>query len=91
MKPADNLDDIAHEFKIKYGCPPGEPTHDQIRQILSAAAQLETANGRQVTEAEIAAIVQRIVPNAGTWKYGSMSYQSMRDLLIAAQAVLAKK
>lgn len=85
-----DLKAIAHEFMIKYGCAPGEPSTEQVRVILDQVAELEGRVRRPSTEQEIRDVVHRVVPSAGKYKYGAMSYQNMRDLLLQAQGLLKK-
>lgn len=85
-----SISDIAHEFKIKYGLSPSEPTKAQLIEILNRTADWENRHGGNASDSEIEEIVRAVCPSTGKYKYASLGYQYMRDLLVQLQQQLNK-
>lgn len=80
-----SIPEIAHEFRIKYGLGDNEPTRAQLIDILNRTAEWEQRRGVQADDASIKTIVHQVCATAGKFKYASLGYQYMRELLIQLQ------
>ena len=85
-----SISEIAHEFRIKYGLGGNEPTKDQLIEILNRTAQLESRIGNHASDSQIREIVAAVCPTAGHYKYASLGYQHMRELLVQLQMQVQK-
>jgi hypothetical protein len=84
------MSDFGHFLKVRFGLAPGDPTDEQLQNIIHSVKQFAATNKRDPTIDELGEIVRRHCPSFGRWKYAADVNLELRRQ-IAQLAAQAKK
>ena len=78
--------DFGQYIRIRFGLAPGEPTAEQLEEIMSRVKAFVQASGCEPTIDELYELVVVVCPSTGKWKYGADVNVELRRQLAAIRA-----